>query len=107
MFVYLSIQGVAFSSSPAVVLFEDFEVYSVYRKKVVLTNISYTINFCRLQGISASLADMVSIKFDPPGSMSAGMMCHMLVTFHPQVCHACYRSTCAFTFKLYVIILFI
>ena len=38
-------QGVAFSAKPAKVVFADFEVGKTYRKKVVLTNISYVAAF--------------------------------------------------------------
>lgn len=79
------LQGIAFTSKPAVVLFQDFDVGKTYKKKVKLTNASYTVNQCRFLGVSSTLADMVSVDFDPPGSMSAGMTCHMLVTFQPQV----------------------
>jgi len=76
---------VAFTSQPAVVLFQDFDVGQAYSKNLKLTNVSYTVNHCRLVGVSPSLADIVSVNFDPPGAMSAGMTCQMLVKFEPQV----------------------
>ncbi|XP_062505240.1 cilia- and flagella-associated protein 74-like isoform X2 [Corticium candelabrum] len=78
-------KGRPFNSKPEVIIFEDFDVGKTYHKKVVLTNVSYTINYCKLQGMSDSLANSIDITFDPPGVMSAGMTCEMIVTFIPEV----------------------
>ena len=78
-------QGQAFLSKPEEVIFSDFEVGRSYKKKVQLTNVSYSINYCRLEGVSDNLKDFVKIDFNPPGSMSAGLTCHMTVTFQPKV----------------------
>ncbi|PWA32973.1 hypothetical protein CCH79_00016861 [Gambusia affinis] len=72
-----------FSSKPEVVLFKDFEVGKRYKRKIILTNISYTISVCRFIRISPDLREFVSVNFQPPGSLSTGMSCEMLVTFHP------------------------
>ena len=80
------LQGQAFSCKPAAVVFRNFDVGKVYSKKVRLTNVSYTVNRCLLEGVSNSIADFVNVEFSPPGSMSAGMTCTMSVTFSPQVC---------------------
>ncbi|XP_014856151.1 PREDICTED: cilia- and flagella-associated protein 74-like, partial [Poecilia mexicana] len=74
-----------FSSKPEVVLFKDFEVGKRYKKRIVLTNISYTINFCKFIRISAALKDFISVNFQPPGSLSTGMSCEILVIFHPLI----------------------
>ena len=58
----------------------------VYRKHLQLTNVSYTINHCKLVGVSEGLGDFVSVEFSPPGVMSAGLTCPMEVTFEPKVC---------------------
>ena len=58
----------------------------VYHKRLQLTNVSYTINHCKLVGVSEGLGDFVSVKFSPPGVMSAGLTCPMVVTFEPKVC---------------------
>lgn len=42
-------------------LLKDFEVGKVYKKKVQLTNVSYTMNHCRLVGVSEHLKDFISI----------------------------------------------
>ena len=78
-------QGQAFTSKPTEVVFQDFDVGKTYRKKVVLTNISYSFNYCKLLGVTDNLKDFVTIEFNPPGSMSAGLTCHMLVSFQPKV----------------------
>ncbi|XP_008283307.1 uncharacterized protein cfap74 [Stegastes partitus] len=76
-------KGRSFISKPEVVLFQDFEVGKTYKKKVVLTNVSYTINYCKLLKVSAQLKDFISINFQPPSSLSTGMSCDMQVVFQP------------------------
>ena len=78
-------QGKPYSSKPHVVVFRNFDVGKLYSKKVKLTNISYTVNRLQLEGVSTSLADFVTVSFEPPGPMSAGMSCSMQVSFSPQV----------------------
>lgn len=82
---HVIIQGQPFCSKPQVIAFRNFDVGKKYSKKVRLTNVSYTVNRCQLEGVSANLADFLTVSFDPPGSMSAGMSCSMQVTFLPQV----------------------
>ncbi|NXK56564.1 CFA74 protein, partial [Chauna torquata] len=72
-----------FYSKPSCIHFKDFDVGKIYKKKIVLTNASYSVNFCRLVGISERLKDFISIQFDPPGKLSAGMSCEVGVTFKP------------------------
>uniref|UniRef100_A0A4W6BMF6 Calcium channel, voltage-dependent, L type, alpha 1D subunit, b n=1 Tax=Lates calcarifer TaxID=8187 RepID=A0A4W6BMF6_LATCA len=79
------LKGSPFISKPEVILFKDFEVGKLYKKKIVLTNISYTTNHCRLLGVSAQLKDFISINFEPPGSLSAGMSCDMQAVFQPMI----------------------
>ncbi|XP_029434066.1 cilia- and flagella-associated protein 74 isoform X2 [Rhinatrema bivittatum] len=78
-------KGSPFYSKPAVIHFKDFDVGKTYKKKVILTNASYSINYCRLMGVSEELKDFIHIHFDPPGQMSAGMSCDMMVTFKPMI----------------------
>lgn len=66
-------------------VFRNFEVGKTYSKKVKLTNVSYTVNRLQYEGVSGKIADFVTVTFDPPGSMSAGMSCSMQVSFSPQV----------------------
>nr|XP_015192719.1 PREDICTED: cilia- and flagella-associated protein 74 isoform X1 [Lepisosteus oculatus]XP_015192720.1 PREDICTED: cilia- and flagella-associated protein 74 isoform X1 [Lepisosteus oculatus] len=78
-------KGCPFYSKPEVIHFKDFDVGKTYKKRVTLTNVSYSINFCKLLGVSEHLKDFISVHFEPPGAMSAGMSCDMLVTFKPMI----------------------
>ncbi|NXP33937.1 CFA74 protein, partial [Leiothrix lutea] len=78
-------KGCAFHSKPSCIHFKDFDVGQTYKKKIVLTNASYSVNYCRLVGISECLKDFISVHFDPPGKMSSGMSCEFLVTFRPMI----------------------
>ncbi|XP_068589913.1 cilia- and flagella-associated protein 74 isoform X3 [Cebidichthys violaceus] len=79
------LKGPPFISKPGVILFKDFEVGTMYKKKVVLTNISYVTNQSKLLGVSAQLKDFLSINFEPPGSLSTGMSCDMQAVFQPMI----------------------
>ncbi|NWX24154.1 CFA74 protein, partial [Aegotheles bennettii] len=78
-------KGCPFYSKPSCIHFKDFDVGQTYKKKIVLINASYSVNCCRLVGISDWLKDFVSIHFDPPGKMSPGMSCEVVVTFKPMI----------------------
>uniref|UniRef100_A0A8C8EAL6 Cilia and flagella associated protein 74 n=1 Tax=Otus sunia TaxID=257818 RepID=A0A8C8EAL6_9STRI len=78
-------KGCTFYSKPSCIHFKDFDVGHIYKKKIALINASYSINFCRLVGISEWLKDFISVQFDPPGKMPAGMSCEILVTFKPMI----------------------
>ncbi|PVD35401.1 hypothetical protein C0Q70_02363 [Pomacea canaliculata] len=77
--------GCSFNSKPEVIHFKDIDVGKTYKKKVVLTNVSYTVNYCRYTGMTERLKDFIKVKFDPPGQMSAGMTCNLVVTFKPMI----------------------
>nr|XP_058896087.1 cilia- and flagella-associated protein 74 [Kogia breviceps] len=77
--------GRPFDSRPKLVHFKDFDIGKVYKKKITLINATYTVNYCKLVGVEESLRDFISLGFDPPGPMSAGMSCEVLVTFKPMV----------------------
>ena len=57
----------------------------VYGKTVKLTNVSYTVNRLHFERVSDTIADFITVTFDPPGSLSAGMSCSLQVSFVPQV----------------------
>ncbi|XP_073937675.1 cilia- and flagella-associated protein 74 [Castor canadensis] len=78
-------KGRPFNSKPELIHFKDFDVGKVYKKKVTLINATYTINYCKLVGVDEDLRDFIHIDFDPPGRMSAGMSCEVLVTFKPMI----------------------
>uniref|UniRef100_A0A667I9D1 Cilia- and flagella-associated protein 74 n=1 Tax=Lynx canadensis TaxID=61383 RepID=A0A667I9D1_LYNCA len=78
-------KGRPFNSKPKLIHFKDFDVGKVYKKKITLINATYTINHCKLVGVEEHLRDFVHVDFDPPGPMSAGMSCEVLVTFKPMI----------------------
>ena len=78
-------KGQAFRSQPNIVLFKDFDVGKSYQKKVQLTNVSYTVNYCRFVDMSQDLKHFCTVEFDPPGSLSAGLTCWFLIKFTPLV----------------------
>ncbi|XP_065506198.1 cilia- and flagella-associated protein 74 [Caloenas nicobarica] len=78
-------KGCTFYSKPSCIHFKDFDVGEIYKKKIVLINASYSVDSCRLVGISEWLKDFISIYFDPPGKVCAGMSCEVLVTFKPMI----------------------
>ncbi|XP_041377895.1 cilia- and flagella-associated protein 74-like isoform X2 [Gigantopelta aegis] len=77
--------GCPFYSKPDVIHFKDFNVGRSYKKKVILTNVSYSVNYCKYIGITERLKDFIKIDFDPPGQMSAGLTCEMMVSFKPMI----------------------
>ncbi|RXN30269.1 cilia- and flagella-associated 74 isoform X1 [Labeo rohita] len=76
-------KGPPFICKPEIVLFKDCDVGKIYKKKVTLTNVIYMTNYCKLLGVSQNLKDYVSVSFEPPGPMSAGMTCELEVIFRP------------------------
>ena len=42
---------------------QDFEVGKEYKRTVQFTNISYTVNTCKMVGLSEELKDFISIKY--------------------------------------------
>ncbi|KAK1786884.1 hypothetical protein P4O66_017266, partial [Electrophorus voltai] len=72
-----------FVSKPEIVLFKDFDLGRTYKKKVVLTNVCHTTNYCRFLGVSQNLFDFLSVSFMPPGPISAGMSCELEAVFRP------------------------
>ncbi|XP_053173341.1 cilia- and flagella-associated protein 74 [Scomber japonicus] len=78
-------KGPPFISKPEVIHFKDFEVGKAYKKKITLTNISYTTNNCKLIGVSAQLKNFISIHFESPGFLSPGMSCEMQTVFQPMI----------------------
>ncbi|XP_047428401.1 cilia- and flagella-associated protein 74 isoform X2 [Mugil cephalus] len=78
-------KGPPFTSKPEVILFKDFEVGRMYKKKIALTNISYSVNHCKLLRVPAHLKEFISVNFEPPGSLSPGMSCDMQVVFQPMI----------------------
>ncbi|NXF11691.1 CFA74 protein, partial [Smithornis capensis] len=78
-------KGCAFHSKPSCIHFKDFDVGQIYKKKIVLTNASYSVSYCRLLGASEGLKDFISVHFDPPGKIPSGMSCEFVVIFKPEI----------------------
>ncbi|XP_030589922.1 cilia- and flagella-associated protein 74 isoform X2 [Archocentrus centrarchus] len=79
------LKGPPFRSKPEVIHFKDFEVGKMYKKKIVLTNISYTVNNCKFLRVSTHLKSFFTINFQPPASLSTGMSCDMQAIFQPMI----------------------
>jgi hypothetical protein len=78
-------KGVSFRSQPRIIHFKDFDVGKTYEINVVLTNISYTINTCKFIDITEMLKDFITVSFEPPGQLSAGLTCEFKVKFEPKI----------------------
>ncbi|OAF71815.1 hypothetical protein A3Q56_00435 [Intoshia linei] len=77
--------GPAYYSTPNEIVFKDFEINKGYSINVLLTNISHTINYVKYENMTENLKDFISIEFTPPGKMSAGLSCNMVVNFNPKI----------------------
>uniref|UniRef100_G3VNF3 Cilia and flagella associated protein 74 n=1 Tax=Sarcophilus harrisii TaxID=9305 RepID=G3VNF3_SARHA len=78
-------KGCPFYSKPDLIHFKDFDVGKTYKKKMTLINASFTINYCKLVGVEDHLKDFITILFDPPGPMSAGISCEVVIIFKPMI----------------------
>ncbi|XP_068454495.1 cilia- and flagella-associated protein 74 isoform X2 [Clinocottus analis] len=74
-----------FISKPEVIVFKDFELGMMYKKRIVLTNTSYITNYCKLLRVSTKLNHFLSVNFEPPGFLSSGMSCDMQAVFKPVI----------------------
>ncbi|TKC42926.1 hypothetical protein EI555_019455, partial [Monodon monoceros] len=61
-------RGCPFNSKPKLVHFKDFDIGKVYKKKITLTNATYTINYCKLVGVEERLGDFIHIDLEVPGA---------------------------------------
>ncbi|XP_035761439.1 cilia- and flagella-associated protein 74 [Neolamprologus brichardi] len=79
------LKGPPFISKPEVILFKDFDVGKMYKKKIVLTNISYAVINCKFLGVSPHLKNFFTINFQPPTLLSTGMSFDMQAIFQPMI----------------------
>ena len=81
--------SVPFISEPAEILFKDFTVGKTEKRRIVLTNVSYSFNTFKLNPEPNPLPDEVKdffeIEYKKPGRMSAGMTCAIDIKFSPKV----------------------
>lgn len=68
-------QGESFISKPEKVEFLDFEVGSVHKQTILLTNVSLSFNSFKFLPLSPKIRDFFKIKYNFPGRMSAGTSC--------------------------------
>ncbi|CAK4787573.1 unnamed protein product [Aphanomyces euteiches] len=73
--------GLAFLADPNVLWFKDFDVGRPQTLRFTLTNVSHTFNHFKLLPLPDDLRDFFDIKYELPGRMSAGMTCHIQITF--------------------------
>lgn len=41
---------------------QDFDIGKVYKKRMTLINATYTINYCKLEGVDEHLRDFIHIE---------------------------------------------
>uniref|UniRef100_A0A3P8Q830 Abnormal spindle-like microcephaly-associated protein ASH domain-containing protein n=1 Tax=Astatotilapia calliptera TaxID=8154 RepID=A0A3P8Q830_ASTCA len=75
------LKGPPFISKPEVILFKDFDVGKMYKKKIVLTNISYAVINCKFLGVSPHLKNFFTInQFIDFGSHVVGQTISRTIT---------------------------
>jgi hypothetical protein len=77
-------QGLSFTCKPSVVVFKDFEVGKVYKKKVILTNISFHVNSFKIHRIPIEVEDLIKVDYSPPGPLSPGLTWPVTIEFHAK-----------------------
>ena len=77
--------GDSFAPSPKVVSFHDFVLGKRYKRKVTLTNVSYSQSTFRVLPFEDHAhATVLEVEYGHPGKMSAGMSHAVWVTFTPM-----------------------
>ena len=51
-----------FSEHKFLRVFQDFDVGKTYKKKISMTNVSYSVNYCKLTGLTEHLKDFIQIQ---------------------------------------------
>lgn len=74
--------GVPFAAQPSIVRFDDFDVGSVYRMTIVLTNVSLTLNNLKMLPPPQSFLEY---NFVPGKSLSSGLSTEVEVVFTPRL----------------------
>lgn len=78
-------KGAAFISEPSCIEIKDFDVGKSYTRTFTLTNVSFTFNSFKLLELPDAVKDFFSLKYTPPGAISAGISCPLHLTFSPLV----------------------
>ncbi|KAJ1552763.1 hypothetical protein HK096_010507, partial [Nowakowskiella sp. JEL0078] len=74
-----------FTVNPHKVIFRDYDTEKFYETKVIVTNTCSQPNTFRLQPIPAMLSGYFFVQFSPPGTLSAGMTCEVIVKFRAPI----------------------
>ncbi|CAM9167315.1 unnamed protein product, partial [Hapterophycus canaliculatus] len=75
----------AFVAKPDLVVFKDFVVGKVHKRRVVLTNASLTFNTLKVLCMSDEVSRFFEVTYAKPGRLSAGMTCAVDIAFTPKV----------------------
>ena len=65
--------------------YNDFEVNKRYKHTIEVTNVSLTFNQFKLLPLDDAVKDFFEIIFEPPGRMSAGVSCKIILYFLPKL----------------------
>lgn len=74
-------KGASFVSKPEKVVFADFNIGEIYKQKLVLTNVSYSVNNFH---VLPSPMDSISLEYVPSGMLSPGLSTEVTVIFSPK-----------------------
>jgi hypothetical protein len=74
--------GPGFVSKPAQVIFTDYDMGKVYRQRITLTNVSYSVNSFQLL---PTPSEEISYEYLPSGGLSPGLSIDLVVVFEPKL----------------------
>eukprot|EP00903_Cladosiphon_okamuranus_P020361 g18681.t1 len=74
----------SFVAKPERIVFKDFVVGKVHRRRVVLTNVSLTFNTLKVLDMSDEINRFFDVTYAKPGRLSAGMTCAVDIAFTPK-----------------------
>jgi hypothetical protein len=78
-------KGTAFVAKPDTILFKDFVLGKVYKRKILITNVSLTFNNFKILDLPETITDFFVITYTRPGRMSAGKTVMLEITFTPKI----------------------
>lgn len=74
--------GPGFVSKPAQIIFTDYDMGKVYRQRITLTNVSYSVNSFQLL---PTPSEEISYEYTPSGGLSPGLSIDLVVVFEPKL----------------------
>jgi hypothetical protein len=78
-------KGASFTATPAQPCFKDFSPGQSYKQRITMTNVFYGRCTFKVMPMPDEVADVFAVEYTPPGHISAGMTCDLLLTFKPRV----------------------